>query len=105
MVNQEHIKHGTMRNQYTAGVSELCWLMLYKGTRIVQADSGTDSDSENWRQLAQRMFFVYQCSCVVVAGARPDSLSQTVYQNNFLIPVSDSLSQSDIGMQSDHTVL
>jgi hypothetical protein len=40
------------------------YLTLTMGTRIVQADSGTDSDSENWCQSAQRMSFVYQCRCV-----------------------------------------
>jgi hypothetical protein len=60
-----------------------------KGTRIVQADSGFDSDSESRRQSAQRMPFI---SAGAYSGGRrrrvgADSLRQTVYRNDFLIPV------------------
>jgi hypothetical protein len=61
-----------------------------KGTGIVQADSGSDSDSESRRQSAQ------ECPLFNSAGAYSggrrrrvgaDSLSQTVYRNDFLILV------------------
>jgi hypothetical protein len=40
------------------------------GTRIVQADSGSDSDSESRRQSAQRMsFYLTVLVRIVVAGA------------------------------------
>ena len=62
------------------------------GTRVVQADSGTDSDSKSRRK---------ECPLFNSAGAYsggrlrrvgPDSRSQTVYQNEDIIPVNHHLS-------------
>jgi hypothetical protein len=79
-----------------------------KGTRIVQADSGSDSDSKSRRQSAVEADQVStpiprsgasrrkECPLFISAGAYSggrrrrvgaDSLSQTVYRNDFLILV------------------
>ena len=60
---------------------------MYKGARIVQADSGSDSDSES-----RRKEFPLFKSAGAYSGGRfrligADSRSQTVYQNDFLILV------------------
>jgi len=63
------------------------------GTRTVQVDSGSDTDSESQRK---------ECPLFNSAGAysggrfqrvSPDSWSQAVYQNDFLILVSYSVVQ------------
>ena len=70
--------------------------LVCKCTRTVQADS--DSDSESWCQLAQS--WRKECPLFNSAGAysggrlqRVDAVnrSQTVYRNDFLIPVSYSV--------------
>jgi hypothetical protein len=64
--------------------------VLSKGTRIVQADSGSDTDSESRRQSAQRTSFFISTDAYNGGRFRrigADSRSQTVYRNDFFILV------------------
>jgi hypothetical protein len=74
---------------------------MNRGTRIVQADLGSDSDSENRRQLAQRMSFVLTVQVrIVVAGSGGSVHSVGVERfteeiSSFLFRLSESESEPE----------
>ena len=49
------------RQRYICNLTRQSTTDMRKGTRIVQADSGTDPDSENWRRSPRRLPTGWDC--------------------------------------------
>jgi len=81
-------------------------VLMNRGTRIVQADSGSDSDSESRRQSAQRMAFVLTVQVRIVVAGSCGSV-QTVGVRRFTGIISSflfRLSESESEPQSACTI-